>query len=85
MAVKLNEMEKKMTAMQELKWFISDGLDSFDESVKVSEIWEKLNSLLEKEKHQIVAAHFTGQPFSATMLHNAEQYYTEMYQSTEPI
>ena len=42
----------KETAMQELKWFISDGLDNFDESVKVSEIWTKINELLEMEKQQ---------------------------------
>ena len=44
------------TAMQELKWFISDGLNNFDESIKVSEIWDKLEELLEKEKQQIMDA-----------------------------
>lgn len=44
----------KETAIQQLKWFISDGLDSFDESIKVSEIWEKVNELLELEKNQEV-------------------------------
>mgnify|MGYP001169658819 CR=1 FL=1 len=42
----------KQTAIQELKWFVSDGLDNFDESLKVSEIWEKINELLEIEKQQ---------------------------------
>jgi 2,4-dienoyl-CoA reductase-like NADH-dependent reductase (Old Yellow Enzyme family) len=43
-----------MTAIEELKWFISDGLDNFDESIKVSEIWEKINELSELEKNQKV-------------------------------
>jgi hypothetical protein len=44
----------KKTAIQQLKWFVSDGLDSFDEGIKVSEIWEKINELLELEKNQKV-------------------------------
>lgn len=44
----------KQTAMQELKWFISDGLNNFDESVKVSEIWDKVEELVEQEKQQII-------------------------------
>ena len=42
----------KQTAMQELKWFVYDGLDNFDESVKVSKIWAKIIELLEIEKQQ---------------------------------
>jgi hypothetical protein len=50
----------KQTAMQKLKWFVSDGLDCFDESIKVSEIWEKINELLEIEKQQIIDAYNKG-------------------------
>lgn len=31
------------------------------------------------EKYQIIKAHFDAQPFNATILHNAEQYYKETY------
>jgi hypothetical protein len=33
----------------------------------------------ELEKQQIIEAHFNAQPFSGTMLYNAEQYYNETY------
>ena len=33
------------------------------------------------EKYQIIKAHFDAQPFNATMLHNAEQYYNKTYES----
>jgi hypothetical protein len=49
------------TAMQKLKWFVSDGLNNFDESVKVSEIWDEINKLLEIEKRQIRDAFDDGQ------------------------
>lgn len=48
----------KQTVLQELKWFLSDGLNNFDESIKVSEIWTKINELLEKEKQQLLIASF---------------------------
>lgn len=34
-----------------------------------------------KKMHEmeIITAHFTAQPFSATMLHNAEKYYNETF------
>ena len=50
----------KQTALQELRFFVSDGLDDFDESIKVSEIWLKINQLLEKEKQQIKEAYIQG-------------------------
>jgi hypothetical protein len=31
------------------------------------------------EKEQIIKAHFDAQPFSGTMLYNAEQYYKETF------
>ena len=42
--------------MQKLRFFVSDGLNDFDESVKVSEIWEKIKELLKEEKEQIIKA-----------------------------
>ena len=50
----------KQTVLQELRWFVSDGLDNFDESIKVSEIWTKINELLDKEKQQIKDAYMQG-------------------------
>jgi hypothetical protein len=50
----------KQTVLQELKWFVSDGLDNFDESIKVSEIWSKINELLDKEKQLIKDAYLQG-------------------------
>lgn len=46
--------------MQEIIWFMSDGCGEIDESVKVSEIWEKAKELLEKEKQQIIDARQDG-------------------------
>jgi hypothetical protein len=66
----------KQTAMQKLKWFVSDGLDCFDESIKVSEIWEKINELLEMEKQQIIDAYRNGK---TQQLENSEIYYNETY------
>lgn len=34
------------------------------------------------EKEQIIKTHFDAQPFNATMLFNAEQYYNETYKET---
>jgi DNA-directed RNA polymerase delta subunit len=48
------------TAMQELRWLVSDGLDSYDEGISVSQIWAKINDLLEKEKQQIKDAFKQG-------------------------
>jgi len=42
-------MNAEQSPLQELKWFMSDGLDNLDESIKVSEIWNKLNELIAKE------------------------------------
>ncbi len=49
--------EKQTTAVSQLRWFISDGLDNYDESIKVSEIWEKINELLPIEHQQIEDAY----------------------------
>ena len=40
---------------------------------------EAIEQALEMEKQQIIRAHFDAQPFNATMLNNAEQYYKETY------
>ncbi len=48
------------TVLTELRFFVSDGNDDFDESIKVSEIWAKINELLEKEKSQILEAFKNG-------------------------
>jgi hypothetical protein len=50
----------KQTVLQELRFFVSDGLNDYDESIKVSEIWDKINQLLEKEKQQIKDAYSQG-------------------------
>jgi hypothetical protein len=50
----------KQTVLQELRFFVSDGLNDYDESIKVSEIWDKINQLLEKEKQQIKDAYLQG-------------------------
>lgn len=67
------------TAMQELKLFISDGLNNYDESVKVSEIWGKINELLEKEKQQIIESAKHGANFDESPFKNAEDYYNETF------
>jgi len=69
------------TAMQDLKWFISDGLNDFDESVKVSEIWGKLDELLAKEKQQIIDSANHGANFENSPFKNAEDYYNETFKS----
>jgi len=66
----------KQTAMQELRFFVSDGLDDYDESIKVSEIWNKINQLLEKEKQQIVDACNAG---LSGIPRSSEKYYQETY------
>lgn len=50
----------KQTVLQELRWFVSDGLNNFDASIKVSEICSEINKLLEKEKQQIKDAYLQG-------------------------
>jgi hypothetical protein len=49
--------DKQTTALQQLRWFISDGLENYDESIKVSEIWAKINELLPIERQQIEDAY----------------------------
>lgn len=66
------------TAMQELRWFVSDGLDNFDESIKVSEIWEKINELLKMEKQQIIDAYNENENYMCDGT-EAEQYYNETF------
>ena len=66
--------------MQDLKWFISDGLDNFDESVKVSEIWEKLDELIKKERQQICDANNRGFKVGRkNIAETANDYYEETY------
>lgn len=75
----------QQTAMRQLKWFISDGLCKYDESITVSEIWNKLNCLLQIEKEQILDAHIEGQrvfdkhPHTQWTNDQAEHYYNETY------
>lgn len=76
------------TAISELIWFISDDNGEIDESVKVSEIWEKCKELLEKEKQQIVDASVqanirknfsANEPIILGYIKDAEQYYSETF------
>jgi DNA-binding HxlR family transcriptional regulator len=41
---KINTMSQQ-TLLQELRFFVSDGLNSYDEGIKVSEIWDKINTM----------------------------------------
>lgn len=63
---------KKQTILQDLKWFISDGLDNYDESIKISEIWIKINKLFEKEKEQIKDAYNQGYRDGEIQEYNSE-------------
>lgn len=69
----------KQTAMQELKWFISDGLNNFDESVKVSEIWDKVEELVEQEKQQIIDAWENGYEHGACVNEDKDKYHGNQY------
>jgi len=73
------------TVIQELKFLISDGLDNIDESVKVSEIWDKIDELIEKEKQQIIDAYDKGYQHYAPCyrINDAEIYYNETYNETK--
>ena len=62
----------KQTVLQELKWFVSDGLNNFDESIKVSEIWTKINELLGQEKQQIKEAYNQGYRDGEIQEYNSE-------------
>jgi len=42
---------------------------------------KEIEQAKEMEKEQIIKAHYDAQPFNATILHNAEQYYSETYES----
>jgi hypothetical protein len=68
------------TAMQELKFFISDGLDCFDQSIKVWEIWQELDKLIEKEKQQIIESFDAGSRFNGDW-EAEENYYNETYKN----
>ena len=71
----------KQTAMQELRFFVSNGLNDYDESIKVSEIWNKINQLLEKEKQQIKDAYNSERDLLSRIEDSsaAEEYYQETY------
>ena len=76
MAVKLNEMEKKITAVE---WLVEQMKKPYADK----HIMDILDQAKQLEKQQIVDAYNNGQqipPFEY-----AEQYYSETYQSTEPI
>jgi hypothetical protein len=70
------------TILNELRFFVSDGLDNYDESIKVSEIWDKINELLEKEKQQIEDAYNEGYE-RRSYIHDREYGGIE-YWNTEP-
>ena len=68
-----------MTTLQELRLFISNGLDTFDEGVKVSEIWVKINELIEEERIQIERAFLEGKFNGGNRLGNdSEEYYSKI-------
>jgi hypothetical protein len=70
------------TAMQELKWFVSDGLDNYDEGIRVSQIWNKINELMEKEKQQIAQAwddHKYNKWGNENTIVDGEHYYNETF------
>ena len=69
------KMENKQTAVS----LIAENFNLLSDKDFKSWFLNSLDYLEQLEKQQIVAAHFTGQPFSSTMLHNAEQYYSETY------
>ena len=79
-------MENK-TALTELIWFMSDGLNELDESIKASEIWKKANKLLEIEKKQIIDAYNEGFLITTTLTtkcarpeyKTSEKYYNQTY------
>jgi hypothetical protein len=62
-----------------LKLFVQyheEDVPTIDFSKIITEAYEQSKAI---EKEQIIKAHFDAQPFNATMLHNAEQYYKETY------
>lgn len=65
---------KKQTAVELLIWemskigLIPDGVPD-----------ELYQQVIAMEKEQIIKAHFDAQPFSSTMLYNAEQYYKDTF------
>lgn len=61
----------------ELKPFLPANY-TVDESVKILFILKQAKAM---HKEEIVTAHFNAQPFNGTMLHNAEKYYKETYES----
>ena len=64
-------MSNKETAVE---WLFNNYIDKGVITIQAIE------QALEMEKRQIIRAHFDAQPFNATMLNNAEQYYKETYQ-----
>jgi hypothetical protein len=63
-------MKKKSS----IEWFQEQIIKIVNGTCELSEIqiFEQAKRMHEIE---IIKAHFTAQPFSATMMHNAEQYY----------
>lgn len=70
-----------------LEWYIEENFKLSckleNQEITLAEYCTAYNKLLEQakamHKAEIIRAHFTAQPFSATMLHNAEQYYNEIF------
>ena len=79
MAVKLNEMEKKLTAVS----LIAENFNLLSDKDFKSWFLNSLDYLEQLEKQQIVAA-VDGHPIQNRHL-DGEQYYNETYNSTEPI
>jgi len=42
-----------LKVLEDLRWYVSDGLDDYDEGIRVSAIWEKINRLIEIEKEKL--------------------------------
>lgn len=63
-----------MKKQSSIEWFQEQIIKIVNGTCELSEIqiFEQAKAMHEME---IIRAHFTAQPFSATMLHNAEQYY----------
>lgn len=80
MAVKLNDMEKKQTAVN---WLIEQMKKPYADK----HIMDILDQAKQLEKQQIKNAYVKGQSDCEifTMESESEQYYKETYESTEPI
>ena len=67
-----------MKKQSSIEWFQEQIIKIINGTCELSEvqIFEQAKRMHEIE---IITAHFTAQPFSATMLHNAEKYYNETF------